>query len=863
MSSVLATALEAEPDAGATPREPAELEGGGTGKRPAAAPAACFHCGLPCPDSAPVRGERVFCCQGCLFVHDLLAENGLAQFYELGCHPGATVGAGRSKTNWSYLDEPALQQRLLDFTDGKVSRVTFQVPAIHCIACVWLLENLFRLNPAIGKSVVNFPRREIAVSYATQELPLSELAGLLASLGYPPRLTLGELEERTPDGARAKRWLQLGVAGFAFGNIMLFSLPAYLGFDSFSAGLFRTLFGCLSLALAAPVLLYSASDYWRSGLVAIRQRVVTLDVPIVLGLAVLYTWSGFEIISGRGGGYLDSLTGLVFLLLCGRAFQQKTYQGMLFERDYKSFFPLSVVRKTAAGEETVALSSLRVGDRLMLRHGELLPADARLLSGSALVDYSFVTGEAEPVSRQAGDYLYAGGKQAGGAIEVEVVKPVSQSYLTSLWNHEAFAKNAVEDLDTLTNHYSRWFIRAVILVECGAALYWVADGQSARSLKAFTSVLIVACPCALALAAPFALGTSQRLLARCEIFLKNTLVLERLARVDAIVFDKTGTLTAAQAGAVAFFGADGGLSPQEKTWVAELAKHSTHPLASKIRQWVENTAERGCVSRSGSDLAAAAEVANGEGRPGPDLKEFVEVPGGGISGLIDGRRVRLGSRAWLERLRIEIPNLNLAPGSTVFLSVNGAARGAFVLTHALQPEVAQLLETLGAEYDLALLSGDNERERERFRGLFGPQATLQFNQSPLQKLGFVRALQQAGKTVMMVGDGLNDAGALKQSDVGIAVVEKVGAFSPASDVILPAARVPRLLGLLRAARRSVAVVRWSLAISAVYNVAGVSIAAAGVLSPLICAVLMPLSSISVVLFACGAARWAVHQERFQ
>jgi Cu+-exporting ATPase len=739
----------------------------------------CFHCGEPCPDPSLTKDNKAFCCRGCLFVHDLLAESGLGQFYDLSRHPGVRVRRSAKRQQWAYLNDPALQQRLLDFTDGKVSRVTFQIPAIHCVACVWLLENLFRLQPGIGRSQVNFPRREVTITFATEKLPLSDLVALLASIGYEPVLTLGELEARKGDPARKRQWLQVGIAGFAFGNIMLLSLPAYIGLDSLSGPLFKIISGYLSLALAAPVLLYSASDYWQSARLSLRQRVLTLDVPIALGLAALYAQSAYEVVLGRGNGYLDSLAALVFFLLCGRVFQQKTYDRMAFDRDYKCFFPLSVTRVTAAGEESVAISNLRVGDRLRLRNGELIPADGRLLSGPACIDYSFVTGEAVPVAKAPGEYLYAGGRQIGGAIEIETVKAVSQSHLTSLWNHETFQKERASSLNTLTNRYSRRFTLIVIAVAVGAAVFWVAAGEAGRALKAFTSVLIVACPCALALAAPFALGTAQRLLARMQVFVKNALVIERMAQVDAIVFDKTGTLTAGAAEGVAFRGmADGrwqmadmeqpnpvrtrstashsvgaksgtrwnaslpgseagGLSAVEEGWVCSVARHSTHPLAVRI-------------ARSLADKVLAEPV---EG--------FAETPGCGIEGRVQGHDVRLGSRAWLSGVRGQAERDSaLAPvttssqaktpsplrsaaalqsiadeGSVVCLAIDGTMRGAFVLANAVRPETEQLLRGLGERYDLALLSGDNERERERFRGPVRQRRGPAFQPEPAGQAG--------------------------------------------------------------------------------------------------------------------------------
>lgn len=871
----------------------------------------CFHCGEPCTDDSFVKEGKTFCCNGCLTVHDILTENGLGRFYELNQRPGMRTRKPTAHEQFAYLDEPLVQQRLLDFTDSQTSRVTFHIPAIHCIACVWLLENLYRLHPGVGVSQVNFPRREVAITFAPGKLKLSELVALLASIGYEPSLTLGELEKVKPTSARKRLTLQIGVAGFAFGNIMLLNLPIYLGLDSLNGPQFRLIAGYLGLALALPVLVYSAADYWKSAWLSYRQRVLTLDVPIALGLAALYGQSAWQVIAHRGEGYLDSLCGLVFLLLCGRAFQQKTHERLAFDLDYKSFFPLSVTRKRdgrvafhrdpitskengdavervpTVGEEHVSISQLQVGDRIIIRNGELIPADATLIHGPAFIDYSFVTGESEPVEKKEGDYLYAGGQHVGAAIELETVKPVSQGYLTSLWNHETFQKNRDSSLNSLTNRYSRRFTFVVIAIAVGAAIFWTLGGDAARGLTAFTSVLIVACPCALALAAPFTLGTAQRLLARAHVFVKNALVLERMAQVRAIVFDKTGTLTSAGVNAVRFIGAPAGLSlapgfsqvspndsnaktvetvfiddrndvtglkpganeklsDDEERWVCSLTRHSTHPHSVRI----------------GESLAS---------RHFPEpVWSYLETPGCGIEGRVQDHEIWLGSQKWLESRgarpwsqtqpqhsqTVESPGVQ---GSTVHLAIDGRYRGAFVLSSSLRPETDQLLRKLGAHHELALLSGDNERERDRFREFFGGDAKLNFNQSPLDKLGFIKRLQHSGNTVMMVGDGLNDAGALRQSDVGVAVVEKMGAFSPASDVILEAGKVARLADVLTLSRRATRIVRIGFVVSGLYNIVGVSIAAAGVLSPLICAVLMPVSSITVMLFASAATTLAARR----
>ncbi|HTY86467.1 MAG TPA: heavy metal translocating P-type ATPase metal-binding domain-containing protein [Candidatus Acidoferrum sp.] len=805
----------------------------------------CFHCGEPCAGDAFAQDGKPFCCLGCQTVFHLLQENGLGQFYELNAAPGTRIRATTVAARYAFLDDPVVREKLLDYADDQRARVTLRLPAIHCVACVWLLENLFKLHPGIGRSVVNFTRREATITFAPDRIKLGELAALLASIGYEPELTCAETEAPRPSLVRKKQWLQIGLAAFAFGNIMLMSVPVYLGLDRFNGPWFRVLAGWLSLAMALPVVTYSASDFWRSAWWSLRQRRLTLDVPIALGLAAIYGQSFFEVLAHRGPGYCDSLTGLILFLLCGRVFQQKTHERLIFDRDYKGFFPLAVIRKTPAGEESVPISRLQPGDRLVLRHGELLPADAKLVGGDAWLDYSFVTGEAEPVRCAPGSHLYAGGRQIGGRIEVETVRPVVQSRLAALWDNEAFRKRRDDDLDSLTNRYSRRFTKLVIGLALAAAVFWLFH-DAAKALPVFTAVLIVACPCALALAAPLTHGTAQRVLARLNLFLKNARVIERLAQVDTIVLDKTGTLTTADASGVAFISAEGGvrkadLSVEERQWIGSLARHSTHPNSIRIAK----------------SLAVAPRPVSG----------FQEISGGGIAGEVAGHEIRLGSMAWLEKCGVSGRNRSnpegspsaattLPVGSHTGIAIDGVWRGGFQLENALRPEVEKLVARLGSRFELALLSGDNEREAARFRALFGERATLRFNRSPADKLEFIRELQHGGRRVMMVGDGLNDAGALRQADVGVAVVESLGAFSPASDVILDALQLPRLAEVLAFSRQAARVVRLGFVISALYNLAGLSIAAAGLLAPMVCAVLMPLSSATVLAFACGMTAWS-------
>jgi Cu+-exporting ATPase len=790
---------------------------------------ACAHCGAPCPDASIEADALHFCCAGCRTVFQILRASGLERFYALEKQPGVRIGEPPPPDRFAYLDAGNLREQLADYADERVTRVTLRVPSMHCLACVWLLENLFRLEPAIGASRVNFPRRELTVSFDHTRLPFSRLAHLLASLGYEPDINLGALRARDERGPPDQRglWLRIGVAGFAFGNIMLLSIPSYLGLRE--GEVFRPFFGWLSLGLSVPVLLFSASHYWRAAWLGICRRMITIEFPLAIGLAALFFQSAFDVVTGASEGYFDSFAGLVFFLLCGRWFQHKSYDWLSFDRDYRAYFPLSTLRLENGVARDVPLTELRVGDRIRVRNGEIVPADARLIEGVARLDYAFVTGEAEPVARAPGDHVYAGARQVGAAIELEIVKETSRSYLASLWDHEAFRKSRDRSLHNMTNRAGRWFTVGVLLFAAAAGLWWWVH-HPAEAPRVFASILIVACPCALALSAPFALGAALRLLARRRVFVKNTDTLEALARADMVVFDKTGTLTHARPVA-RWVGA--ALTDAERAAVRALAAQSVHPISRAI---------------VGDEPAGGA------------VADFEEAEGLGIRGRANGIAMALGSSAWLAQQGVAgVPSL---PSGAAGLAMDGVYRGFYATSAPARADIAGIARALARRFRLALLSGDRDAERARCAAWLGADAELRFDQTPMDKLEAIRAWQAQGCRVAMIGDGLNDAGALRQADIGIAVAERASTFSPASDVILEADQLARVPDLFRFARAAVRVVYASFVISLGYNATGLTFAATGHLSPLVSAILMPLSSFTVIFFALLGARAAAARAGF-
>lgn len=754
----------------------------------------------------------------------MLHEARMESYYTRAENPG--LKPPEVHTNrFAYLDDPTIQSKLVSFADRNIVQVQLAVPQMHCVSCIWLLEHLDRLEPSIIHSQVNFLRRELMVRFDKSQLSLRKLIELLARLGYEPQIRLDSLDRTPVKNANQSLYLKIGVAGFALGNIMLMAFPGYLGTDPSRDSLLTFLFSYASLALALPVLLYSANDYFRSAWRGIRMRTITIEFPLALGLAVLFARSLYEVISGLGPGYLDSFTGLVFFLLLGRVFQQRTYQRLSFDRDYTAYFPVAVTLKASEGESSIPITNLKVGNRIIVRHQELVPADSVLISGEGRLDYSFVTGEADPKTAVSGTLVYAGGRQTGGAIELEVVREVSQGYLTSLWNNAILRSDSQTPLANLANRAGFWFTVSILIIAALTAGWWLRY-DSAKVVDAVASVLIVACPCALALCSPFALGTAQRIMGKHLLYLKNSATVEKMASVDTVVFDKTGTLTNPGKLDIRFDGPP--LSAEEQAMIGSLAAHSNHPASRAIA----------------AHLASVALI---------PVVQFAEQTGKGIAGALNGTAVRIGRYDWVAATEISKDTPESAPGS--YVSIDGIVRGRFLISSSYREGLESGLQELRQQYDISLLSGDNDSERKHLEKMFGAQSRLIFDRSPHQKLEYITGLQQQGSRVLMVGDGLNDAGALKAADAGIAITENSSAFSPACDGILDARSLNRLGQFLRLARTTRSVILTGFVISALYNVIGLYFAASGQLTPLLSAILMPSSSISVVLFASLATRF--------
>lgn len=782
----------------------------------------CFHCGLEPAKDDIVYKQKKFCCEGCKSVYQILTDNNLTDFYAIDAQARTSNKSYKKIEELAYLDNPAIADKLLDFKSKNLHKVTFKAPAIHCSSCIWLLENLYKINDGVLNSKVNFVKKEIYIDYNPLKISLKELVYLLSKIGYEPDITLESIKNGSKKTQKDRTlWYKLGVAGFAFGNIMLFSLPSYFGLEADGTEKdFDLLFKALNVVLSLPVLFYSASEFLNSAYNSLKNKQINLDVPLCLGILALFGTSMYEIFSNTGPGYLDSFTALIFFLLAGRAVQKLSFEKLKFDRDNSSYFPLSVLKLTGNKEEYIAVTDLKIGDRILIRNNELIPADGSLFKGNACIDYSFVTGETLPVTKEIEETLYAGGRQTAGAIELIVSKEPSKSYLTQLWNQHIQTETQKENFESVVNKISKYFTYAVLLVALGAFAFWTYHDGLAKGILVMATTLNVSCPCALAVAIPFTYANIIKHLGRNNFYLKNPQIVEKISQIDTIVFDKTGTLTQLNASEISYEGFE--LTPQEISIIKSGLRQSTHPLSVQLYQYLHAYlyTEVSCE-----------EIIN----KGLLIKSATET-------------IKIGSAGFVYTNTNMWENTDLK--TAVYVSVNDVVKGRYVFNNKYIDGIDQLISDLQKnQYQADVVSGDNESEKTYLQKWLGHTSTLLFNQKPENKLQYICSLQEKGKNVMMVGDGLNDSIALQQSNVGVAVIHNNTQFSPSSDVIMHSDHTVHLYSYIKYCKSGIEVIKKSFLFSSMYNVLGLSFAVQGLFSPVFAAILMPVSSITVVLFA--------------
>lgn len=789
----------------------------------------CYHCAEDCKDEHIVFDEKDFCCEGCKMVYSLLNDKGLCDYYDLNREPlGSQIKIG-NKNKFAVLDDADVVQKLVLFKNNSSYHVKFYTPQMHCSSCIWLLENLHKLMEGIIETRVDFARKEVNIVYDKENTSLRKIAEMLTSIGYEPLLNLSDMDSTAPKEKYNKKMvLRLGVAGFAFGNIMLMSFPEYFSLNPQENPKLSLIFSGINLLLGSVVFFYAAYPFFESAYKGIRKKFLNIDAPVSLAILITYLRSVFDILLQTGPGFMDSMAGIVFFMLSARFYQDFSQRKLSFDRDFKSFFPMSVTKISKEKEEPTLLHKLQEGDIIEIRNLELIPADGILIQGNASIDYSFVTGESAVQKHFMGELLYAGGRQVGNTIRLKLSKKVSQSYLTSLWeqNKVDFDSKKVSFVHSL----AKYFTLVLLVLVAATAIYWAFVDPS-KILNTTTAMLIIACPCSLLLAVAFTNGAVLNILARNGFFLRNPVVLESIADTNHIVFDKTGTLTHAGNSDTTFY--NKGLQNMQAQVFWNMALQSVHPMSRGIEAHLRK--EFGFTGKTQYGLT---------------LEKFEEIPGKGLIAYYQNQEFMIGSDTFLE---VE-PNNSISKAN-VYLAVNKQIVAAFSFKNSYRSGIEKVLHKL-KKHKLSLLSGDNDNERESLEKIFPKGSLLHFKQLPHMKKEFITQQQNQGNIVMMVGDGLNDAIAMAQSNVGIAVTEDSNMFSPACDGILNGKEIHKLPALLEFAADNHRIILLSFSFSLVYNTIGLFYAVQGLLSPLIAAILMPSMTVTIILLSSVSAKLA-------
>ena len=797
----------------------------------------CSHCSLPVPATRVVAGaETQFCCAGCEAVWQILHECNLEEYYRLrDLYSDNRRGPARvSGKSFEYLDDPEYLRRFSEARTEGLVRVELYLEGVHCVACSWLVEKVLMEQVSANFAQLNLGKAVVEIVFDPAHVKLSQLAHALDRLGYTPHPIIQDSESSLRRNEARRLIARMGIAGASAANIMLLSVSQYAGdFSGIEAG-YSALFRWVSLGLALPAITYSAWPFYRGAWNGLRQKMLHMDLPISLGIVAAFLVSVIATIQNRGEVYYDSVSALVFLLLAGRlALQRAGRWAASASENLLALTPKTARRIEDDATREVLLSEVRIDDQLQVLPGDVVPVDGELVSESAWIKEAHLTGEPGAVKRTTGEIIYA-----GSTIEQQpvVIRATAVGETTRLWGLAQMMRIASSrraPITALLDRVAGYFVAGVLGLSIATAVLWYFIDPSVALWHA-AALMVVTCPCGIALATPIALAMAMGRAARRGLFIRGQDGVERLARVNHVIFDKTGTLTAGNLGIVQMTFAEG-VSPEGQEsilrCVAALERFSGHAIASAFAD-VDSTAVeiQSCRVKAGS----------------------------GIEGTVNGAHYAVGSESYITDFVSTLPdNLQTAAAlakeqglTQVFVAREHELIAILGLGDAIRATSQKTIETLrGLKFETELLSGDHEQAVARvaaelsipaFRGHVTPEA----------KLARVEELEAGGKRVAMIGDGVNDAAALSRATVGISVAGSAEVARDAADVFVAESRGPEAIAeLFLLSRRAMRRIRLNLIVSVSYNVVGAALAITGHVNPLVAAILMPASSLTALFIA--------------
>ncbi len=799
--------------------------------------AGCFHCGLPLPSQSCWQVEidgcrQPMCCPGCAAVAQAIVDHGIGDYYRDRSDYAEKAGQDAVLPPQLRLYDSADATEQYRAADGMLE-ATLSVDGLRCAACVWLIERRLRQLAGIAAADMNVATGRLFVRWDPAQCRLSAILGAVREIGYAAYPFDPARYEAQLRRAGKTLGRQLFVAGLCMMQVMMYAVPAYLAADGTLEADMAALMQWASLLLTLPAVFYSAQPFFRGAWASLRQRALTMDVPVALGIGAAFTASVVATVRGSGEVYFDSVTMFIFLLLCSRVLElaARRRAAHALER-LQHALPDSAQRLDAypasRDASTVAAGELAPGDVILARPGEAVAADAVLIEGETRLDLSLLTGESAPQQRVAGERIPGGAVIAGQAVLLRVTRNAGASTLATLVRMAEGAGLGKPALAQWADRVAAWFVAGLLLLAAAVFLFWQWH-DAARAWPIAIALLVVSCPCALSLATPSALAAATDALLRRGVLIVRPHVLETLHRASHVVFDKTGTLTMGKPvlQGVGIYNIDG--REHCLQLAAALEAGSAHPIAQAL-------------------LAAA-------GKHHLRATGLREEVGQGIEGDIHGVHYRLGRADFVAGLaRRFVAPAKVFGVSQVWLGSEAGVLARFDLADGLREDAAEVVARfIAAGKQVVLLSGDEPAMAQEVALALGIPLALG-GQLPQQKLAYVQKLQREGAVVAMVGDGINDAAVLRAADVSFAMGSGAVLAQSHADAVLLSGRLAALADAAEGADAAMAVVRQNLAWAMLYNVVAIPAAAMGWLNPWMSGVGMSLSSMLVVANALRLRR---------
>jgi heavy metal translocating P-type ATPase len=783
----------------------------------------CALCTLPCgpePLTGRIRDtEKPFCCPGCLNVYTILIESGIVS----GGQDFRDTDLYRRSLELGLVARPAGTAPAAPIPPSAERReALFQISGMWCSSCAWLIERALKAERGVVSADVLFASDLVKVSYCPQFLPPDKIARVIDSLGYKADEYRGA-DGRRQDKVRNDLLLRMGLAAFLWMNVMYLSAIVYVGYFEATNESAGRIVPFILMLLAAPAVFWSAKPILRAAWLGLRQRILRADTLLALGIVAAYVYSTLQAFTGGRLVYFDTSCAIVTLVLAGKLLEhgakQKTAQAVaLLHR----MMPKKARVLVDGGERFVAVEALQPGTLFLVKSGERVPADGIIAEGESHVDESVLTGESAPVSKSPGAFVVCGSLNTGNVLHVKATRTAASSTLSQIIRSVESALASRSGIERTADRISRAFVPAVVILAIFTFIALsVLRGQPGEAMVRAIAVLVIACPCALGIATPLALTAAVNAASRKGILINDVSVLETICDVSVVLLDKTGTVTEGEFRLLETSGDS--LAP-----AASLEAKSEHPLGRAV-------------------VAYARERQT----PLADARGVEVVKGMGIRGMVEGREVFAGSRRFVPAIPPALSSVAdawEARGDTVaFYGWDGRVRGALAFGDKTRPDAAGLVHELSRRgIGVMMVSGDS---RTTTAGVARAIGVPEFRAEvlPGEKAGVVRGLQSEGKVVAMVGDGVNDAPALAQANLGIAMGSGADLAMKAAPMVLMGTSLLRILDAFDLSRRTLRIVRQNLFWAFVYNILGISLAISGILNPILAAVAMVLSSFSVIL----------------